>query len=72
MSVMMRFLWFYRWILGISPSGSSNLLSALKTVFESGSILEEDEENGDDNVIQLVEHGRIVTTMLYLSIDVLY
>lgn len=35
----------YRWILGISPSGSNNLLSSLKTIFESGSIFEEEEES---------------------------
>lgn len=32
---------YFRWVLGISPSGSNDLLSALKLIFESGNIFEE-------------------------------
>ena len=33
-----------RWILGISPSGSNDLLLALRLIFEGGEIFEEDLE----------------------------
>lgn len=37
----LSYLFYHRWVLGISPSGSSDLLSSLRTIFESGQILED-------------------------------
>ena len=35
-----------RWVLGMSPAGSGDLLTALKVVFESGQVLDNYIEEG--------------------------
>ena len=49
-----------RWILEISPSGSSNLLSSLKAIFESGTIFED-----CDKGKQLVCHQLVLKHMTH-------